>query len=121
MVNVTRILMPLLFLSLLALRPTQVLSSSHPSSEQFMSYCTVTTEDVNGDAFFARCENFVRETRLVLNQGDVHDIRACIPTEVSNLKLIITAIEWMEENPSADHMESDEALARAFSEKWPCQ
>ena len=120
MVCKSRYVLPVLVFSLLAVRTTPVLSSLHPSSEQFLSYCTVTTGDVNGDAFFARCENYIHETRLILDQGDVHGIRACIPAQISDLKLVMTAIEWMEENPSADHMESDEALARAFSEKWSC-
>ncbi len=92
----------------------------HPSGKQFYSFCTVTTETPDGDEFFARCENYVHEIRQELARNELHGYRACIPVSVPNLSLINTALKWINIEPKRHHMDPDEALAMAFSEKWPC-
>jgi len=95
-------------------------SSVHPSGEGFLYFCNATTGDDDGDARFIRCETFVKETRVALLDTPVHGIRACIPKEISNLKLVFTAIRWLEDNAIGHSKEADEVLALAFAEVWPC-
>lgn len=96
-------------------------ASIHPTGNEFLSFCNVTTGDVNGDAFYARCENYIQETRVQLSQSSVHGIRACIPEKVTNLKLVFMAIHWMNDNPNQLYKEADEIVARAFQVEWPCK
>ena len=95
-------------------------SSVHPSGEEFLFLCNATTGDDDGDARFTRCEKFVRKTRDALLKASVHGVRACIPNETSDLKLVFTAINWLEDNSVEDDTEADEVLALAFAEIWPC-
>ena len=99
---------------------TDAVSSVHPRGDEFLSFCNATTGDEDGDARFARCEKFIRETRRALVSFPVHGIRACIPGDVSDLRLVFAAINWLEDNPDNIHKEADEVLARAFARAWPC-
>ena len=95
-------------------------SSVHPSGEEFINLCNATTADEDGEDRFTRCEKLVRESRRVLATSPIHGIRACVPQKVTDLKLIFTAIHWLDDNPERLRLESDEILARALSESWPC-
>lgn len=57
---------------------------------------------------------------MELSKNELHGLRACIPKSVSSLRLITASIEWMDVDETRHHLESDEALARAFAERWPC-
>jgi len=95
-------------------------SSVHPTGQEFMNFCNATTADDDGETRFSRCESLVQETRRALAASPVHGIRACVPQKVSDLKLVFTAIHWLDDNPEGLTMETDEVLARALSEVWPC-
>ena len=99
---------------------TSARSAVHPTGEEFINLCNATTADNDGEERFIRCEKLVQETRRLLATSPIHGIRACVPKKVSDLKLIFTAIHWLDDNPQGRIMESDEVLARAFSENWPC-
>jgi len=95
-------------------------SSVQLTGEEFINLCNATTADDDGEERFTRCEKLVQKTRRVLETSPIHGIRACVPEKVSDLKLIFTAIHWLDDNPQGRIMESDEVLARALSENWPC-
>ena len=84
-------------------------ASVHPNGEGFLFLCNATTADADGDVRFAKCEEFVRKTRETLKIAAVHSHRACIPSAVSDLKLVFTAIHWLDDNPDGLHMDAGEA------------
>ncbi len=95
-------------------------ATTSPTGKKFYANCTVTTGTPNADALFAKCESYVLEIRLVLAQKELFGLRACIPNDVSSLSMITTAIEWMEVDKTRHHLDPDEALAKAFAQRWPC-
>ncbi len=115
-----KLLVPVLVSLCLFAIGNNVAASVHPSGEGFINLCNATTADNDGESRFNKCEQLVQETRRILAVSPIHGIRACVPQRVTDLKLVFTAIHWLDDNPGGYVMESDEVLARALSEAWPC-
>ena len=95
-------------------------ASVHPNGHELLAFCNATTADDDGDERYAKCEAYIRKTRQQLLTEPVHGLRACISRQVSELSLVFSAINWLEDRPQDGHLEADEVLARAYARTWPC-
>ena len=64
--------------------------------EQLESICLVTRNDHDASRRFRKCEKLIAHIREKLQIDDIHEIRACIPENVSSVYLVIVGMAWLE-------------------------
>ncbi|MEP0337159.1 MAG: Rap1a/Tai family immunity protein [Alphaproteobacteria bacterium] len=100
--------------------PSDARAADSIDLDQLESICLVTRDDHDASRRFRKCEKLIAHIREKLRVGDIHEIRACIPENVSSVYLVIVGMAWLEKNPIPRDQEAHASLARAYSQRWPC-